>query len=283
MFLIRKRDELAPGVILMEIDAPLVARKAQPGQFIILRIDETGERIPLTVADFDRARGTITIVFLVVGTTTTRLAALAAGESLADFTGPLGHPTKIEKLGRVVLVGGGLGIAPIFPIARAMKEAGNEVVSIIGARNKDLLFYVDRMESASSRLLIATDDGSRGFRGFVTQLLKQEIEAGLAPALVMAIGPVVMMKAVTEVTRDRGLKTMVSLNPIMVDGTGMCGACRVTVSGATRFVCVDGPDFDGHLVDFAELTKRQRTFLDEERRSLDLYRKTCGGECEKHG
>jgi len=281
MFPILKKEDLSPGVVLMEVSAPLVAAKAQAGQFIILRLDEEGERIPLTVADFDRARGTVTIVFLVVGTTTTRLAAMKAGDFLASFVGPLGHPTHVERYGTVVMVGGGLGIAPIYPIARAMREAGNNVVSIIGARNEGLLFYVDRMESASDRLLIATDDGSRGFRGFVSQLLQQELAAGLKPDLVMAIGPVVMMKVMCNLTRPLGLKTMVSLNPIMVDGTGMCGACRVTVGGATRFVCVDGPDFDGHLVDFEELVQRQRTFLDEEKRSLDAYRNSCAGGCRR--
>ncbi len=279
MYPILTRQDLAPGVVLLEIEAPLVAAKARAGQFIILRIDEEGERIPLTVADFDRPKGTVTIVFLVVGKTTTKLATLKAGNSLADFVGPLGHPTHVEPYGTVVMIGGGLGIAPIYPIARAMREAGNTVVSIIGARTEGMLFYVDRMESASDRLLIGTDDGSRGFKGFVTQLLQQELAGGLRPDLVMAIGPVVMMKAVCNLTRPPSIKTMVSLNPIMVDGTGMCGACRATVGGATRFVCVDGPDFDGHLVDFEELTQRQRSYLDEEKRSLELFHEACGGRC----
>ncbi len=283
MYGIIKRQDLAPGVILMEIAAPLTAAKARAGQFVIVRLDEEGERIPLTVADYDRDRGTVTIVFMVVGKTTNKMAALKEGDALADFIGPLGHPTHVEDYGTVVMVGGGLGIAPIYPIAREMRARGNNVVSIIGARSRDLLFYVDRMREASNRLLIATDDGTEGFKGFVTQVLERELEGGLAPALVMAVGPVVMMKALCNMTRGRGLKTVVSLNPIMVDGTGMCGACRVTVGGATRFVCVDGPDFDGHLVDFDELIKRQRFYLDEERRSMDLFRESCGRGCGHHG
>jgi ferredoxin--NADP+ reductase len=282
MFRILKKRELTPGVVLMEIDAPLVARKAQAGQFIILRIDEEGERIPLTVADFKRSTGVMTIVFLVVGTTTARLAAMNEGDSLADFVGPLGHPTEIRKYGTVVLVGGGLGIAPIFPVARSMKRAGNRVVSIIGARSRDLLFYVDKMKRASHELLLATDDGTAGTKGFVTTVLQQRLDQGPPPDLVMAVGPVVMMRAVAALTAKYNVKTIVSLNPIMLDGTGMCGVCRVSVGGATKFACVDGPDFDAHQVDFDGLVKRQRIYLDEEKRSMELYRHKCSGGCN-HG
>jgi ferredoxin--NADP+ reductase len=284
MYRILTKRELSPGVVLMVVEAPLVAKSARAGQFIILRVDEAGERIPLTVADYDRDRGTVTIVFLVVGTSTTKLAELREGDAVADFIGPLGHPTHVEKYGTVVMIGGGLGIAPIYPIARAMREAGNRVISIIGARTEGLLFYVDEMRSVSDELLICTDDGSAGFKGFGIQRLDAAMREGLRPDLVVAIGPVVMMRAVCEFTRAAGLKTVVSLNPVMVDGTGMCGACRVTVGGATRFVCVDGPDFDGHAVDFEELVKRQRYFLDEERRSKTICESRLHpGECEKRG
>jgi NAD(P)H-flavin reductase len=274
------REELAPCLFLFEIEAPLVAAKAQGGQFVIVRVDEEGERIPLTVADYHRKRGTVTIIFAVVGTSTTKLAQIPEGGTILNFTGPLGRPSHVEKFGTVVMVGGGLCIAPVYPIARAMKRRGNRVVSIIGARSKELLFYLDKMKRVSHQLHITTDDGSLGHHGFVTQVLERELKDGLKPDLVLGIGPVVMMRALAKLTGEWNLKTMVSLNPIMVDGTGMCGSCRVTVGGETRFVCVDGPDFDAHTVDFDELIKRQRFYLEEEKVSMNRHERiSCAGGC----
>lgn len=260
----------------MDIKAPDIARKVQPGQFIILRIDEEGERIPLTVADFDREEGIITIIFQEVGYSTIELGKLEEGQFLLDFVGPLGENSVIENYGRVVCVAGGVGIAPVYPIARALKEAGNEVISIIGARNKDLLFWEEKMNAVSDRLLVATDDGSHGQKGFVTDLLKEVLEEGEANQ-VWGIGPVVMMRAVSEVTRPSGIKTMVSMNPIMVDGTGMCGACRISVGDETKFACVDGPEFDGHLVDWELAQRRSVMYKEEEQRAMAEGQ--CGGGC----
>ena len=259
-----------PGVHLFRVKAPAIARKARPGQFIVLRIDDIGERIPLTVADWDEKEGSVTIIFMEVGTTTRRLALLNAGDHIANFAGPMGLPTHIEKFGTVVCVAGGFAVAPIMPIARGLKQAGNKVISIMGARNKDLLFWEDELRRASDRLIVTTDDGSYGRKGLVTEPLKELLEGEEKIDRVIAIGPSVMMKFCAKTTEPFGVKTIVSLNPIMVDGTGMCGACRVSVAGATRFVCVDGPDFDGHQVDWDLLFARQRIYLDEEKRALEI-------------
>lgn len=275
MYEVLEKKILSPGVKQMVIHAPLVARKAQPGEFIILRVNEEGERIPLTIQDFNRETGAISLIFQEVGVTTRQLGEVEVGESLADFVGPLGKPTHIEKMGTVVCVGGGIGVAPIYPIARALKEAGNTVISIVGSRTKDLLILEPEMHQASSELIITTDDGTYGRKGFVTQVLQEIIETGQPIAEVIAIGPVVMMRAVAETTRPHGIKTVVSLNPIMVDGTGMCGGCRVSVGDATKFACVDGPEFDGHQVDFAGLMNRQKMYKDQEKQAGEHTH--CGG------
>ena len=270
MFKVLKKDLLSPGVFRFDVDAPRIAKKTQPGQFIILRVDEEGERIPLTVADFDREKGIITIIFQVVGASTQLLSELNEGDAILDFVGPLGRKSEVKPgLGTVVCIGGGIGVAPIYPIARAMKQAGNHVVSIMGARSKDILIMEPEMKAASDELLIATDDGSDGVHGFVTTALQQLIDRGVKPDLVYAIGPVVMMRSVVEATRPLGIKTIVSLNPVMVDGTGMCGGCRVQVGDETKFACVDGPEFDGHLVDFAGLMARQGMYRAQEAEEKD--------------
>lgn len=257
-----KKAELSPGVFRMDVSAARIAKKTEPGQFIILRVNEEGERIPLTVADFDREKGVITIIFQVVGASTKLLSALEVGDDILDFVGPLGEKSRIEPgMGTVVCIGGGIGVAPVYPIARGMKNAGNKVISIMGARSKDILIMEDEMRAVSDELLITTDDGTYGIKGFVTTALGQLIDRGEKIDLVYAIGPVVMMKSVCDATRPHELKTIVSLNPIMVDGTGMCGCCRVEVGGETKFACVDGPEFDGHLVDFAGLRSRQGMYL----------------------
>ena len=283
-FIILTKHELVPTVHQIEIAAPRVAKKAMPGQFVILRIDEHGERIPLTIADFDAQAGTIILIFQEIGKTTRQLASLAAGGSIADVAGPLGNPSTIEKFGTVVCVGGGVGIAPIFPIARALLGAGNRVISIIGARSADILFWEDRMDEASSELHITTDDGTKGHHGFVTDVVQNLLEHSRHDGpgehgesgehtgqidRVIAIGPPVMMRAVAGVTKPFGISTVVSLNPIMVDGTGMCGACRVLVGGETKFACVDGPEFDAHEVDFTLLMSRLAMYLPEEKEALN--------------
>jgi ferredoxin/flavodoxin---NADP+ reductase len=270
MYEILIKQVISKNVKLMKIKAPMVAKKAKPGQFIILRIDETGERIPLTIADFNRKKGTITIIFMEVGKTTKQLGAMKEGESLLNFAGPLGVPSEIEKYGTVVCIGGGVGIAPLYPIVRALKDAGNKVISILGAKNKDLLMLEDEIGKYSDELLIATDDGSKGHKGFVSDVLKDIIDEGTKLDIAWAIGPVIMMKVVSDFTRKYDLKTMVSLNPIMVDGTGMCGGCRVTVGDETKFACVDGPEFDGHLVDFDNLMLRNKRFVKEEKHACKL-------------
>ncbi len=276
MFRIEKREDLTPEIHLFEIAAPEVARKAQAGQFVIVRADETGERIPLTIADWDRDKGTITVVFMEVGKTTRKLATLQQGEYLQNFAGPLGVPTHIEKYGTVVCVAGGFAIATIVPIARAMREAGNKVVSIMGFRSKELVFWEERLRGVSDELIVMTDDGTYGRKGLVTEPLKELLEGDEKVERVIAIGPTVMMKFSSLTTKPFGVKTIVSLNPIMVDGTGMCGCCRVSIGDVTKFTCVDGPDFDGHLVDWDELMARQRTFCDEEKRSLELWQHSSG-------
>ena len=249
----------------MVIEATEIARKAKPGQFLVIRTDEKGERIPMTIADFDAEGGTLTIVFQEVGFTTDKLGRLKPGDTLLDVVGPLGKPTRIEKFGVVVCIGGGVGIAPVYPIARQLTNAGNKMLSIIGARSHEFLFWEERMRSISDKTYVCTDDGSYGRKGFVTDELKVILEESKNIDLVIAIGPVVMMKAVSLLTKPHGIKTIVSLNPIMVDATGMCGSCRVTVGGKTKFACVDGPEFDGHQVNFDELLLRQQIYLEEEK------------------
>ncbi|HBQ28972.1 ferredoxin-NADP reductase [Peptococcaceae bacterium SCADC1_2_3] len=279
MFKILEKDILSPVIKQMEIEAPRVAKKCQAGQFVILRLHEKGERIPLTIADFDRNKGTITIVFQEVGKSTRELGKMEAGDQIVDFVGPLGLPSHIEKFGNVICIGGGVGIAPVFPIARALRDIGNNVTGIIGARTKDLLFWEEKMRAACDELKVTTDDGSYVRKGFVTDVMKEIIEDKGKDniALILAIGPQPMMRVVCNVTKEYGIKTIVSLNSLMVDGTGMCGCCRVTVGGQTKFVCVDGPEFDGHLVDFTELAKRSAIYLEKEREALDYHKCTCGG------
>ncbi len=271
MFTIVRREEMAAGtVILNEISAPLIAKKAKPGQFVILKANEEGERIPLTMAYTDAVKGTITIIYMVVGKSTALFKELQVGDGFQDVIGPLGKATHLEKVGKVVCVGGGTGVAVLHPITRGLKEVGNEVICIIGARNKDLLILEKEMKEASNDLRICTDDGSYGHHGFVTEVLKEVLAAGDVKQVV-AIGPVPMMKAVSNITRDSKIATLVSLNPIMVDGTGMCGGCRVTVGGKTKFACVDGPEFDGHLVDFDELNMRLRAYQEDEKKCHQDY------------
>jgi NAD(P)H-flavin reductase len=265
-----------PKIHLFRIEAPAVAKKAQPGQFVVIRIDEIGERIPLTIADWDGEKGSVTIVFMEVGTTTHRLALLKADDFIADFIGPLGLPTHIEKFGTVVCVAGGFAVATIMPIARAMKKAGNKVISIMGARNKDLIFWENELRRVSDQLIVTTDDGSYARKGLVTEPLKELLESDGKVDRVIAIGPSIMMKFCAKTTEPFGVKTIVSLNPIMVDGTGMCGCCRVSVGGVTKFACVDGPDFDGHQVDWDLLFARQRIYLDEEKRSFEQWQSQQG-------
>mgnify|MGYP001609791587 CR=1 FL=1 len=271
MYRIIENSPLAPNIHLLKIDAPAVAHKALAGQFVIIRVDEKGERIPLTLADWDREAGTVTVAFMEVGKTTRQLATLRAGDSIANFVGPLGRPTEIEKFGTVVCVAGGFAVATIVPIARALRAAGNYVIALMGARNKGLLFWEDRLASVSNQLIVTTDDGSYARKGVVTVPLKEMLEKGDPISRVIAVGPAIMMKFVAATTQPFKVKTIVSLNPIMVDGTGMCGACRCSVEGKTQFACVDGPEFDGHQVDWEELFSRQRAFLAEEKQSLELW------------
>jgi ferredoxin--NADP+ reductase len=272
MFKIIKRQEMSGGtVVLNEIEAPKIARKALPGQFVILKAGEDGERIPLTMADTDTQKGTITVIYMVVGKSTALFKTLQEGEGYQDIIGPLGRPTDIEKVGKVVCVGGGTGIAVLHPITRALKEAGNHVITILGARSQDLLILEEQMQAASHEQYITTDDGSYGHHGFVTDVLKETLTREKDIALVVAIGPVPMMKFVSKMTAEFGVKTMVSLNPIMVDGTGMCGGCRVTIGGETKFACVDGPEFDGHKVDYDELMLRLQAYCEEEKRCYEEH------------
>ncbi|MFC1907810.1 sulfide/dihydroorotate dehydrogenase-like FAD/NAD-binding protein [Chloroflexota bacterium] len=271
MYKILLRQDLVPNIHLFKIAAPNVAKKAQAGQFVVIRIDEKGERIPLTIADWDREEGSITIVFMEVGTTTHKLAMLEVGSFIADFIGPLGLPTHIEKFGTVICVAGGFAVATIMPIARALRMKGNRVISIMGARSKDLIFWEDELCAVSDQLIVTTDDGSYARKGLVTEPLKELLEADKKISRVIAIGPSIMMKYCAKTTQPFGVKTIVSLNPIMVDGTGMCGCCRVSVGDVTKFVCVDGPDFDGHQVDWDLLFARQRIYLDEEKGSFEQW------------
>jgi ferredoxin--NADP+ reductase len=282
MYQILSKTELAQGtVVANEIHAPKIAAKAKPGQFIILRVNETGERIPLTMANTNPERGTITIIYQVVGKTTALLASLSAMDHLADVVGPLGRPTPIEKKGTIICVGGGTGVAVLHPITKGFKEAGNHVIAIIGARNKDLLIMEEEMKAASDELYVCTDDGSYGHHGFVTDVLKEQLEKhGGAVKEAVCIGPVPMMKFCSKVTKDFGIPTMVSLNAIMVDGTGMCGCCRVQVGDETKFACVDGPEFDAHKVDFDGLSARLTAYQKQEKEAMDAYQKKCSCSTE---
>ena len=267
-----KKVVLNEQVVRMDIDAPRIAKKAEPGQFIIFRIDEQGERIPLTIADFDRDAGTVTIIFQIVGASTMRLAEMNEGDSLLDFVGPLGVPTHLEGYKKVAVIGGGLGTAIAYPQAKKLSELGAEVHMITGFRNKDLIILEDECKKVSKKAIVATDDGSNGTKGFVTDVLKSLIEEGNQYDLVITIGPLVMMKFVSLLTKEYGIKTLVSMNPIMIDGTGMCGGCRVTVGGKTKFACVDGPDFDGHEVDFDSAILRQQTFKKYEKQAVENHK-----------
>ena len=269
---ILKKQVLNPSVTLMTVEAPLIARKAEPGQFVILRVDENGERIPLTVADFDREKGTITIIFQIVGATTKALNQLNEGDRIHDFVGPLGRATHTEGLKKVAVVGGGVGCAIAYPVAKKLYEQGTHVDAIVGFRNKDLVILEDEFAAHSTRLFRMSDDGSWGEKGLVTNALEKLIQAGETYDEVITIGPLIMMKFVCKLTRQYGIKTIASMNPIMIDGTGMCGGCRLTVGGKTRFACVDGPEFDGHEIDFDEAIARGRTYAEFERRA---YEEAC--------
>lgn len=272
MFKIVKKKVLNPTVTLMEIDAPAIAKKAEPGQFIILRVDDEGERIPLTVADFDRDKGTVTIIFQIVGATTEKLNHKEEGEYIQDFVGPLGVASHTDGLKKVAVVGGGVGCAIAYPIAKKLHNLGCEVHSVVGFRNKDLVILEDEFKAVSDKLCMMTDDGSHGTKGLVTNALEQLIQEGNQYDEVIAIGPLIMMKFVCLTTKKYDIKTVVSMNPIMIDGTGMCGGCRLTVGGETKFACVDGPDFDGHLVDFDEAMERSSMYKEFERKQ---HEETC--------
>ncbi|HQI34847.1 MAG TPA: sulfide/dihydroorotate dehydrogenase-like FAD/NAD-binding protein [Syntrophales bacterium] len=268
------KEQLSDSVVRMDLEAPEIARKRRPGQFLVLKVNERGERIPLTIVDSDGEKGTVTIIYQIVGKTTALMSELAVGDEIQDVQGPLGNPTEIENYGHVVCIGGGVGVGVIYPITRALKDAGNRVTSIIGARNRSLIILEEEMRAASDRLVVATDDGSYGVHGFVSNVLQELIDAGEKIDRVFAIGPVPMMKVIANLTRPYGIKTIVSLNAIMVDATGMCGACRVAVGGKTKFTCVDGPEFDGHEVDFDLLTSRLRMYCEQEGQSYERHR--CG-------
>ncbi len=279
MYRILEKQELAPAIKMMVVEAPNAARKARAGQFVIVRVDEPGERIPLTIADHDPQQGTITLILQEVGKTTMQMGALEVGDSLVTVAGPLGHPTEIADYGTVVCVGGGVGIAPMFPIARALKEAGNRVVSIIGARSRDLLFWEERMRSVSDELIVCTDDGSYGRPGLVTEPLRELLEGRPgAVARVWAVGPAIMMKFVSRTTEPFGVPTTVSLNTVMIDGTGMCGGCRVVAHGGAKFVCVDGPEFDGWLVDWDLLLSRLQYYRPQEQEAIEHWQHACRSE-----
>lgn len=272
-FKILEKEVLGPNVKKIIVEAPHVTRKALPGQFVIIRVNETGERIPLTIAYADKEKGHLMIIFQEVGKTTKLLGTLEVGDEIADVVGPLGRPSEIEKFGTVACLGGGIGTAILMPLIRALREKGNYVITILGFRTKDLIILEKELKEMSDEFYITTDDGSYGMKGFVTDKLKELLESGRKIDRVFSIGPVPMMKVTCDVTRPYGIKTIVSLNPIMVDGTGMCGACRVEVGGETKFVCVDGPDFDGHQVNFDLLMKRLRAYVDKEKISLELFEK----------
>jgi len=271
---------LGPNVHLYRFHAPDVAKYRKPGQFVIVRINEEGERIPLTIADVDQAEGSITLIVQAVGKTTLAMAQMKVGDSIPDICGPLGEPTHIEKVGNVLCVGGGIGTAPLYPVTRALRDIGNHVVSILGARTRELLILEDQMREASDDLIITTDDGSYGMKGLVTDAIKKLVGEGGKFDLCVSMGPPIMMKFVSLLTKELGIPCLVSLNPIMVDGTGMCGGCRVTVGGETKFACVDGPEFDGHLVDFDEMMGRLTMYQQYEKNSLDHYMGETGCRLE---
>ncbi len=271
-----KKDVLNPQIFLMEVEAPLIAKKAEPGQFIILRIDEYGERVPFTIADYDREKGTVTIIVQIVGKTTRDLAQVEEGAELLDFAGPLGMPTPLEGLKKVAVIGGGLGTAIAYPQAKKLHKLGADVTVITGFRNKELIILEDELKAVSNKLIVATDDGSNGNKGFVTDMLQKEIDAGEKFDEVIAIGPLVMMKFVCKLTEKYDIPTTVSMNPVMIDGTGMCGGCRITVDGETKFACVDGPDFDGHKIDWDSAMKRGGMFKEYEKKSCEEGRCRIG-------
>ncbi len=271
MYEVVKSEKLTPDVIKLEISAPHIAKKAKAGQFIMVTPTEHGERVPLTMADFSPEKGTITIAALEVGKTTRELGKMKAGDKIFSLVGPLGLPTHLHQYGTVVSIGGGIGLALMYPVVRALREAGNKTVNIIGARNENLLIYEDEIKSVSDEFYVCTDDGSKGHKGFVSDILKDLIAKGEKIDLVYAVGPIIMMKVIANITRPHNIKTIVSLNPIMVDGTGMCGSCRVIVKGETKFGCVDGPEFDGHDVDFDNLTARNRRYMPEEQIALRRF------------
>lgn len=277
MFKIVRKEVLNPAVKLLEVEAPYIARKAEPGQFIILRVREDGERIPLTIADYDRDKGTVTIIFQEVGKTTELLGAMAQGDRILDFVGPLGTASHLEGYKKAAVIGGGLGTAIAYPQAKKLYNLGTEVDVITGFRNKSLIILEEELKAVSTRLFTATDDGSNGNKGFVTDILKKLIEDGNKYDVVIAIGPLIMMKMVSLLTKQYGIKTLVSMNPVMIDGTGMCGGCRITVGGETKFACVDGPDFDGHEVDFDEAMRRQTMYKYQEKKSLEDHICRLGG------
>ena len=276
MFKILHKEKLAPGINLFEIKAEKIAKNAKPGQFVILRLHEKGERIPLTIADTNPEKGTITIVAQEIGKTTHELGTYEVGDYILDFLGPLGKPSHIDRFGTVVMIGGGVGVAEIYPVAKAMKEAGNYVISILGFRTKELVFWEDKLKRVSDEVIVTTNDGSYGMKGFTTHALQKLIDEGRRIDLVHAVGPAIMMKFIAELTKPYGIKTVASLNPIMVDGTGMCGACRVTVGGEIKFACVDGPEFDAHQVDWDELMKRLDYYKDLEKISFEKWKRERG-------
>lgn len=280
MYRVIKKSDLAPAIVLLEVEAPAIAAKVRPGQFVIVRTDEFAERIPLTVADFHREAGTIELVVQNVGFSSALIQQMEENSAFLDVVGPLGQPSEIEHYGTVVCIGGGVGIAPVFPIARALKEAGNKVISVLGVRSAGLMLMQAELESVSDEVVIATNDGSLGVRGFVTDGLSRILERGTKVDKIWAIGPMIMMKAVADYTKPLGLPTIVSMNPIMVDGTGMCGACRVKIGNETKFACVDGPEFDAHLVDFELAMHRLNFFKDEEQRMKASLECGCQG---RHG
>ncbi len=282
MYKILHKETVAPQVDAMIVDAPYIAKNSKAGNFIVLRINERGERIPLTIADADKKKGTITLLFQKIGKTTEELGRLKKGEEIRDVVGPLGHATPIKKYGHCVLVGGGIGSATLFPILKALKEKKNRVTVILGARNKELLVWEDKFSKYADKILLTTDDGSSGRKGLVTEALKEVIENDSAK-IVLAVGPIRMMQAVSELTKPYGIKTLVSLNPVMVEGTGMCGACRVNIAGETKFACVEGPEFDAHEVDFQELANRLGFYREEEEQAMKAFKKKCKGKCKSKG
>lgn len=277
MFKVLEKTFLQEVVVRMLIEAPEIARKRKAGQFIVLMIDDKSERIPLTIVDSDSEKGTLTIIYQIVGKSTAQMAKMEKGDYFLNVLGHLGHPTEIKNFGTAVCVGGGVGIGVAYPIAAALKKAGNKVISIIGSRTKDLLILEEDMRKVSDQLLVATDDGSYGFHGFVSAVLQNVIDSGEKITIVFAIGPVPMMKVLASLTKPYGIKTIVSLNPVMIDGTGMCGGCRVSVGDKTKFACVDGPEFDGHEVDFNLLISRLRMYGDQEKQAMERYKCECHG------